>query len=240
MRLPVGYTLYRRRRVDSTNAVALGLAAGGAAHGTVVVAETQSAGRGRRGRSWISIPGNLFLTVVARSPPDRPLAQLSFVAALALGDALSEVADVAYKWPNDVLVRGRKVAGILVEADRGAAAVGVGVNLVAAPEVGAPAAGDLGGRIGRTAAAERFCRGFEEWHRCWAATGFTPLRRAWLDRAAGLGVVAAAGRVGRFAGLDSEGGLLLAQGADGARAVAAGDVVLMDAPRDAPMDASCC
>lgn len=233
MRLPVGYTLYRRRRVDSTNAVALGLVARGAAHGTVVIAETQSAGRGRRGRSWISIPGNLFLTVVARPPPDRARAQISFVAALALGDALLDVADVAYKWPNDVLVRGRKVAGVLVEADRGAAAVGVGVNLVAAPEAGAPAAGDLGGRICRTAAAERFCRGFEAWHRRWAAEGFAPLRRAWLDRAAGIdGMVAAAGRVGRFAGLDAQGGLLLAEDAGGARVVAAGDVALVDA--------SCC
>lgn len=231
MRLPVGYTLYRRRRVDSTNTVALGLAAGGAAHGTVVIADAQSAGRGRRGRSWISIPGNLFLTVVARPPPDRRPAQISFVAALALGDALREVADVAYKWPNDVLVGGRKVAGILVEADRGAAAVGVGVNLAAAPEAGAPAAGDLGGRIGRTAAAERFCRGFEDWHRRWAAEGFAPLRRAWLERAAGLGGgVAAAGRVGRFTGLDAEGRLLLAECAGGAQAVAAGDVALTDAP----------
>ena len=225
MRLPRGYTLERRAEVDSTNTVALRLAAAGAAHGTVVLAERQSAGHGRRGHVWVSLPGNLFITILVRPASGGAPGQLSFVAAAALGEILEGIADIAFKWPNDVLCAGRKVAGILIEVDHGAAAVGIGVNLVAAPEELAGEAGDLGGRLDRIAAAEALCKAFDLWYRRWIEEGFAPVRAAWLDRAAGLGAPLRAGRfAGRFGGLDPDGGLILLDGSGTARVITAGEV----------------
>jgi BirA family biotin operon repressor/biotin-[acetyl-CoA-carboxylase] ligase len=123
-------------RVDSTQAVAFALAAEGAADRTVVVAESQAAGRGRRGRLWLDEPGaSLLLSVVLRprlEPARLPL--LSLGAAVAVADALAEATGLAprLKWPNDVLVDGRKIAGILLESRLGTAplvVLGIGVNL---------------------------------------------------------------------------------------------------------------
>ena len=225
MRLPDGYTLERRVEVDSTNTTALRLAAAGAAHGTVVLAERQIAGRGRRGRVWVSLPGNLFITVLVRPPPGRAPGQLSLLSAVALGEILADFADITFKWPNDVLSAGKKVAGILVEVDHGAAAVGIGVNLAATPDGLPVVAGDLGGRLDPITAAEALCTVFDRWYRCWIADGFAPVRSAWLDRAAGLDAPLRAGRLaGRFAGLDRDGGLILIDGAGVAHAIAAGEV----------------
>ncbi len=225
MRLPPGYTLERRETVDSTNTVALRLAATGAPHGTVVLAERQSVGRGRRGRAWASVPGNLFISILVRPPAERPAGQLSFVAAVALGAMLAEVADIAFKWPNDVLCAAKKVAGILIEADRGAAVVGIGVNLAATPDGLAAMAGDLGGRLDRIAAAEALCQAFDRRYRGWLEEGFAPVRAAWLVHAAGLdGQVSAGGRTGRFSGLDADGGLILVDGAGIAHTITAGEV----------------
>ena len=104
----------------------------------------QTAGRGRRGRRWSSPPGNLYASLILRpdAAPDRA-AQLGFVAALAVADALRELApelgEPACKWPNDILVGGHKIAGILLESEMGEGQnlafliVGVGINLVSAP-----------------------------------------------------------------------------------------------------------
>jgi BirA family biotin operon repressor/biotin-[acetyl-CoA-carboxylase] ligase len=128
--------IVRRDRVDSTQAVAFALAVDGAADGTVVVADSQASGRGRRGRTWLDEPGaSLLLSVVLR--PRLPLARLpllSLAAAVAVAETLVEVAGLAprLKWPNDVLVGGRKIAGILVESRLGAAplvVLGIGLNL---------------------------------------------------------------------------------------------------------------
>ncbi|MDE0333734.1 MAG: biotin--[acetyl-CoA-carboxylase] ligase, partial [Defluviicoccus sp.] len=127
MRLPDGYRLVSLQRTDSTNAEALRRAADGAPHGTVVLAAEQTAGRGRRGRRWLPAPGNLYMTVLVRPPEGSATAQLSFLAAVALGEAMDRETDFRFKWPNDLLVGGRKIAGILIEADGEAAAVGIGV-----------------------------------------------------------------------------------------------------------------
>ncbi len=226
MDLPHGYTLERHAEVDSTNTIALRRAAAGAAHGTVILAETQSAGRGRRGRAWASLPGNLFITILARPPAARTAGQLSFVAAVALGEVLADFADIMFKWPNDILSAGRKIAGILIEADHGAAAIGIGVNLIAAPDELAATAGDLGGRLDRIAAAEALCQAFDLWYRRWIEEGFAPVRTAWLDRAAGLDApLGAGGRTGRFAGLDADGGLILVDGSGTAHVITGGEVL---------------
>src|SRR6185436_13795822 len=110
-----------------------------------VWADEQTAGRGRRGRTWLSPPGNLYLSLVLRpnDPPARA-AQLGFVAALGLGDALAGLAgprlQPRYKWPNDLLVNGKKLAGILLESENAAAdrvdfvVIGIGVNIAVAPD----------------------------------------------------------------------------------------------------------
>ena len=146
--LPSACRLVSYDRLGSTNDEAKRLARTGAAAWTIVTAREQTAGRGRRGRSWIAIPGNLFMTVILR--PDctpQTAAQLGFVAALAVGEAVRAVVpaevSVRFKWPNDVLLDGAKVSGILLESETtewGALdwlIVGIGVNVVGHPTVGA-------------------------------------------------------------------------------------------------------
>jgi BirA family biotin operon repressor/biotin-[acetyl-CoA-carboxylase] ligase len=131
-----GRRIVYKASCDSTMNVARREAEAGAEEGTVVIAEEQIAGRGRFGRSWVSPAGkNLYLTVVARPPADR-LRVLSMAAPLSVCQAVSEVSDVhpVIKWPNDVLVSGRKLAGILIESEVAGADVrfsliGVGVNV---------------------------------------------------------------------------------------------------------------
>ena len=117
--LPPGYALIALDEAGSTNDEAKGRAADGAPDGTVVWARMQQAGRGRRGRSWASPPGNLYFSVVLRPAcKARSVAQLSFVAALAVHDLVDELLPgrARCKWPNDILVDGGKVAGIVLAA----------------------------------------------------------------------------------------------------------------------------
>jgi BirA family biotin operon repressor/biotin-[acetyl-CoA-carboxylase] ligase len=136
------------RRTDSTNLRARGLAIAGAPHGTLVTAVEQSAGRGRQGRSWSAPAGSsLLMSLVLHDPPPR-LALVAGVAVAAVAAALdAERRPARVKWPNDVLLDGRKVAGILVEArpQERWAVLGIGINVALAPS-------DLGPSLaGRTA-----------------------------------------------------------------------------------------
>ena len=142
--LPAGYQLLRYDSIGSTNDEAKALARAGAAEGTLVWAGEQTAGRGRRGRFWASPPGNLYLSLIMR-PAVAPAraAQLGFVAALALAEGVGELCgpalDISCKWPNDILVAGRKLAGILLESEItdkhtiDFVVIGAGANLVATP-----------------------------------------------------------------------------------------------------------
>ncbi len=216
--------------VDSTNREALRRIAAGAPHGAVIQARQQTDGRGRRGRSWISPPGNLYATLIVRPPGDAPVAQLGFVAALGAGDALRRHAPVRFKWPNDLMLEGRKLGGILVETAEGAAAVGIGINIASAPEDTETPATRLPARVTPDALLDDIRACFDVWYRRWRDDGFAPLREAWLHHGIGLGEPIRA-RLARetvegvFGGLDADGGLLLDR--DGARRViAAGDVFL--------------
>ncbi|HEV2551533.1 MAG TPA: biotin--[acetyl-CoA-carboxylase] ligase [Stellaceae bacterium] len=241
-RLPPFYRLVAFDAIDSTNEEAKRRAREGAAGGLLLWAREQLAGRGRRGRSFSSPPGNLYMSVLLR--PARPAvaaAQLSFAAALAVGEAaaalLPDAKRLCYKWPNDVLVDGRKLSGVLLESQAASEGrldwlvIGIGVNLASYPEglefpaISLKAAGaDVSVEALLTAVAERFLF----WYERWREAGFAPLREAWLARAQGLGgdirVRLQAGELlGRFAGLDEEGALLL-DDATGRRRIAAGDV----------------
>ncbi|GAB4172559.1 MAG: biotin--[acetyl-CoA-carboxylase] ligase [Thalassobaculales bacterium] len=247
LRLPPVYRLVALEEVASTNDEARRLARDGAPEGTVVWARAQTGGRGRMGRAWASPRGNLYMSLVLR--PDCALAEaalLSFVAAVGLGEALGTVlpalAEVRFKWPNDILLNGRKCAGILLESDVGPdgrpefLVMGIGVNLVTHPEATTYPATDLAFEGAPPVAPEvvlqAFCRHFLVWSARWLDEGFAPVRRRWLAHAAGRGdmlTVALPGGggtiTGRFADLDESGALVLEADA-GRHLVHAGDVLL--------------
>jgi BirA family biotin operon repressor/biotin-[acetyl-CoA-carboxylase] ligase len=225
---PQAYGLRRYAVLDSTNEEARRLAQAGEGLPLWIIAERQSAGRGRRGNSWVSEPGNLFATLLM-SPSCSParVGELSFVAALAAGDAIGHYApeaQVKLKWPNDVLLGGAKVAGILLEAVGPAAtpqamlAVGIGINLAHAPEGLAFPAISLGAATGHAPAAEdmlaMLAARWAAWYDLWTREGFAPIRAAWRERAAGIGetVLARWGgqeKLGMFEDLDETGALML-------------------------------
>jgi BirA family transcriptional regulator, biotin operon repressor / biotin---[acetyl-CoA-carboxylase] ligase len=227
--LAPGYRLISHDSIGSTNDEAKRHARDGAAAGTLVWALEQTAGRGRRGRAWVSPRGNLYMSLVMR--PDCPVeraAQLGFVAAVAIGSALAEMLPpldrLSYKWPNDVLLNGRKIAGILLESemtvlDRLAfLVVGVGVNLAVAPQdTEFPATSVLEEGLGEIAPAamlEAFSRHFQSWEQRWRKNGFTPVRTSWRAAAATRGEpirvrLDAATLYGRFIDIDEQGALLL-------------------------------
>jgi len=243
--LPAGYRLIRLQSIDSTNAEAARHAGDGAQDGTVVWAKRQTAGRGRHGRRWESPEGNLYASLLLH--PDGPpavAAQLTFVAALALGEALDTVlpagTNLAFKWPNDVLLDGRKIAGILLESSGSRdgrldwLVVGCGVNVRHFPQgvSGYPAtslsaAGVLEPRVDDLLAT--FVHAFALWRARWQGEGLGPVRDAWLARAARVGgeiTVRLPGDElrGRFMGLDASGALLLDLPDGTRRTVTAGDV----------------
>jgi len=202
-----------------------------------VRADTQTGGRGRRGRSWESVPGNLFASVLVRPQVgEGAAAQLSFIAAVALARALDHwIAPdrLTLKWPNDVLLDRVKVAGILLEGGTGATIIGFGVNLAGHPEAterpatSLPAAG-----IAVPAAADvvmRLASTFADVRSCWRDYGFAPVRAEWLARAGGLGTSLEA-RLGSetitgiFSGLAEDGALLLTRPDASVRRVHAGEV----------------
>lgn len=243
-RLPTRFRLAALETVDSTNDEAIRRAHQGAPDGTLVWARRQEAGRGRRGRTWVSPEGNFHASLILR-PEEIPAVavQFSFVTALAVGAAIGEFLppDVAWrlKWPNDVLVRRRKIAGMLLESETGTdgrlnwLVIGAGINLQQHPELSEfPAtslAAEGAGNVTPASALESFGRQFLNWERRWRQEGFAAVRTAWLDRAEGLGEpikVRLPDRTlhGTFVDLDADGALLL-DPADGAqRRVTVGDV----------------
>ncbi len=227
--------------LGSTNAEALALARAGERGPLWIVARSQSAGRGRRGSVWISPPGNLYATLLLGAPAAPALApQLSFVAALALHDAVSELAPalrpgLALKWPNDLLLGSAKLGGILLESENGqdfAVAIGIGVNCASHPSGTPFPATDLAA-AGAQVAPERLLaalaaamqRRLAQWR---AGAGFGAIRADWLDRAVGVGELVQVRLPdrefsGRFEGLDDSGRLLVAEG-NTITAVTAGEV----------------
>ena len=239
-----------RGRIDSSNDEARRLALNGAGHGTLVTAVEQTKGRGRRGRLWHSPPGNLHCSLLLDPGPDPALApQLAFVSALALQSALAELAagvEFRVKWPNDILCRGAKIAGMLLEQAGPLIILGVGVNIAAHPDGALYPATSLR-QVGSGAQAcdllAGFCDAFAPRYDAWRAGGFAALRGDWLAVASGLGEAVTArladGRVlqGRFAGLATDGALILASRDGPLQSILAADIFFSgmgwaDAPGD--------
>jgi BirA family transcriptional regulator, biotin operon repressor / biotin---[acetyl-CoA-carboxylase] ligase len=227
--------------IDSTNAEALRRAEAGERGPLWIVAERQSTGRGRRGRSWVSPAGNLHATLLVIDPAPAALApQLSFVAGVALHDAAAAAAPalaprLALKWPNDLLCGGRKIAGILVEGggDPVATAIGFGVNCREHPPDAEYPATDFasdGADVAATALFDLLAAAMTQRLCQWCCgTGFAAIRLAWLERAAGRGNpirVRLADRelIGSFDTIDESGRLLLCYAGGTFEAIAAGEV----------------
>lgn len=237
---PAGYGRLILDQTDSTNAEALRRAAD--LTGPLwILARRQTGGRGRRGRAWIDPPGNFAATLAVRldEAPAR-LALRSFVAALALHDALQGLTGLgpalALKWPNDVLLNGGKLSGILLESGgQGVLALGIGVNLRHAPPPDPEAAfppialrPETGFDIAPEALLAHLAPAFAAWETRLATYGFGPLRTAFLARAARLGeTITARGTTetvtGIFETLDDSGALILAT-PQGRRAIPAADI----------------
>jgi BirA family biotin operon repressor/biotin-[acetyl-CoA-carboxylase] ligase len=244
----IGQVLHCFESIGSTSDHAKALADDGAAHGEVVVAEGQSEGRGRRGRSWVMASGrNVAFSVVLRPsglPPARA-PELTLVASLAVCDALRRAGlEAGIKWPNDILVNDRKIAGILTELAAEPdqvqwVVVGVGVNVNAReedfpPELRGQATSILIER-GQPAPRALFLAAcltlLEEWYDRHAEEGFEPIRQAWKERSVTLGRevrVQLDGRevVGRAEELDATGALLVRTEA-GLERITSGDVALL-------------
>jgi len=236
--------------VGSTNAMALARARAGERGPLWITARRQTAGRGRRGRAWVSEPGNLYATLLLTDPsPAERAAELSFVAALATHDAIVEAAPtlrprVALKWPNDVLIDGAKSAGILIEGESGrplAVAIGIGVNCAHHPSDGAfpatnlAAAGFVVGpaQLFRVLSRTMLVR-LTQWGR---GSGFPAIRADWLERATGLGrdirvVIGERDLEGRFDRFDEAGHLVIGLHDGTTATIAAGDVFPLDAMSD--------
>jgi BirA family biotin operon repressor/biotin-[acetyl-CoA-carboxylase] ligase len=234
--LPDGWTLVALPSVGSTNDEATRLADGGAAEGTVVWAREQTGGRGRRGRHWASPVGNLYSSTIVRPGCSTARAsELAFVAALAVADVVPPGRDVRLKWPNDVLVDGGKVAGILLESAVGQGGqvdhvvMGIGINVGFAPQLSEMRyrGAALGGTV--VAALEKLTHAIAARLTEWRRDGFETVRAAWLAKAGPLGLevdVKLGDELvqGRFAGLDREGALLLDTPA-GPRKIVSGELL---------------
>lgn len=245
---PAGFRVVELDEIDSTNEEARRHAATGDTGPVWIMAHAQTAGRGRRGREWISPRGNLMATLLM-SPRCAPheAALLSFVAALAVHDTLCRwiAADrVKLKWPNDTLVDRHKISGILLETasagDRRELAwlaIGIGINLVHAPTaVSYPATfvNAHGTAPGPREALSVLASAWADRFRMWEVQGFGAIRKAWLERAAGLGTpidVRLAGETisGIFETICPDGALELLCPDGQRRAIAAGEVYFSDA-----------
>ena len=238
-----GWRVARFARLASTNDEARRAALSGDAGRLWVVAEEQTHGRGRKGRFWSSPPGNLYASVVVVDPCPPALApQLGFVAGVSLAQAVADLggAEFGLKWPNDLMWRGAKVAGLLAEGvttgdRRLACVVGVGVNCVSAPSGLDYPTASLADAFGREISPQglflRLATRFHEALGLWSrGQGFAAIRSLWLANAAGLGgpirVSDPRGaREGAFEGLDGTGRLLL-RTAQGVETIEAADLYL--------------
>ncbi|MGE0179847.1 MAG: biotin--[acetyl-CoA-carboxylase] ligase [Sphingomonas sp.] len=218
----------------STNDDIASLARDGAAEGLWLRAERQSGGRGRQGRTWLSPPGNLHASTIVRLRPGDPSAPtLALVAAVALHDVVaSHVASVRIKWPNDLLVDGAKIAGILLEREGDAVIAGFGVNVahypvgLAQPTISMTALG--GDPPVASSLCERLARAFAMRLEEWRGEGLGPVRAAWLAAAHPIGTPLATGEgKGFFDGLDDSGALRLRMADGQCRLIHAGDVFLL-------------
>lgn len=246
--LPSAHRVLHMAETVSTNAEAMRLGLQGEASGLWVMAGHQTGGKGRSGRAWASLSGNLQASLLIRlhGPPHR-VSQLSLVSGVASHDAilrsggLAQGTTLRLKWPNDILIGGAKTGGILVEScvtvamHEVVAVAGFGLNLTAHPEIPGRPATHLnahGAAITPTEMLAFLATTMQEWLDVWeTGLGFQEVRAAWLQRCGPLGgpLTINTGRgqaTGAFAGIDAEGALLLIDSNGQTRSFSYGDVSL--------------
>lgn len=247
-KMPTRHRLVRLETCDSTNSEARRRADAGEPGPLWVWSLRQSAGRGRSGRSWQSQPGNLFASLlVSLNCPLTTAGQLALVAGIAAYETVARFLPfesrgyLLLKWPNDVLFDEEKIAGVLLESATAQSGckivVGTGINLVSHPKDLEQKATSLAGHgvtADAQAALEALAAEMNTWISRWdQGTGFTRIRRAWLDRAGPAGrpikvrVSAEKEVEGTFAGLDSNGALQLVTSDGAKRRITAGDVFFL-------------
>ncbi len=226
MTAPPGWRHRHYGSVTSTSDVCMALAIAGEPAGLAITADRQTAARGSRGRTWVTQPGNLALSVVLRpAGPASDAGQWALLAAVAVHVALAEPG-VSLKWPNDLLLGGAKLGGILIDSattPQGGIdwlVIGIGLNLAAAPEGAAILPRDA------LVTAAAVLGELDRWSRVRLLDGFAPIRRAWMDRGPALGQPMQVGTVaGLYDGLDDRGALLLRTGGR-VHAFSTGDVLM--------------
>jgi BirA family biotin operon repressor/biotin-[acetyl-CoA-carboxylase] ligase len=225
----------------STNADLIALAASGAEEGLWLRAEQQSGGRGRHGREWVSPPGNLYASTLVRLRPSDPsAATLALVAAVALDEAtrawLPDAAAPTIKWPNDLLIDGAKLSGILLERSGDAVVIGIGVNLEHHPDLPDRPATSLtahGASVDAAGFLETLADTFARWLGKWRGEGLAPIRARWIERAHPPGTALTARLTdgsatdGLFERLDADGALILRLADGTTRVIHAADVFLL-------------
>lgn len=236
---PPGWRLRVEESLPSTSDLLIRLAAAGEPEGLAILALRQTAGRGRDGRSWASPAGNLYLSVLLRpGGAAREAGCFALLAAVALAEALEpalpDASALRVKWPNDLLLGGAKLAGVLCEsaADEGGRlewlVMGLGANLAVAPELPDRPTARLPVPIAPETVAVRVLRALDAWRARMAAEGLGPLLDAWMRRGPEAGARltlrgGAAVTTGLYRGLDRDGALLLETEA-GIRRFASGEV----------------
>ena len=176
--------------IDSTSDEALRRIRSGAAGEEAFVARRQTAGRGRLGRRWASPEGNLYMTLTFPAPALDRIGEIALVAALGAGEAATKLlpgaARITYKWPNDLMLEGRKLGGILIESELAPdglrwVAVGIGINVAHAPaELPAVSLAEAGATVAPEALIEPIRASFAAWYRRWMEQGIEPVRANWL------------------------------------------------------------
>jgi BirA family transcriptional regulator, biotin operon repressor / biotin---[acetyl-CoA-carboxylase] ligase len=230
-------TISRVAETGSTNTDLLAMAARGDAHeGDWLVADRQTAGRGRQGRVWASPQGNFYgSTLVALRADDPPVGGLSLATGLGLCTAIGDPATL--KWPNDVLINGAKVAGVLLERTGDSVVIGFGINLVSAPDIAGRKTTTIDrdgpAPVSRDAMFERLVTWVSWAIDLWRTRGTAFIARQWQDDAHPIGTPLSASLPdgtqidGTFDGLDDDGAMRLCLADGTARVIHAGDVFLI-------------
>ncbi|QKX02426.1 biotin--[acetyl-CoA-carboxylase] ligase [Wolbachia endosymbiont of Dirofilaria (Dirofilaria) immitis] len=238
-----GFHIYHYKEVYSTNGKALDLIDKGVLDETIIVADKQTDGRGRTGRSWISPEGNFYVSLIidflynyTDAAPIvnsniacwdnrenlSKLTELTFVTALAVGDTLlSSIGDgnIQYKWPNDILVDGRKISGILLEKKSNSnwLVIGIGININYAPFSWTTCVDSYGGSLSNIDLLKKIIIHFNRLRKKWIFDGFCAIRKMWLEKAFKMNKqisVKLAGKLhkGIFIDIDKSGRLMLQKG----------------------------
>jgi BirA family transcriptional regulator, biotin operon repressor / biotin---[acetyl-CoA-carboxylase] ligase len=246
----IGNSIHFFNEVDSTNNIAYRLALHGASEGTMVIAERQTKGKGRLNRSWQSLPKcNLYTSIILK-PDINPVfaPQITLLAGVAVAELISQsqLVDVSLKWPNDVLIRGKKVCGILTEMKTSAdrlidfIVVGIGININIKKEdfdesfrnISTSLKEETGKDVSRLDIAASLCDHFERWYTIWTAQGFSPVRKEWLQYSFMVGKriqVDFRGDIqtGEMLGIDEFGALLVSNEEGMIKKIIAGDATVI-------------